>query len=533
MQRFQDSSLYPPDIMNEYARSYVSWGVRGVYYAVSPWIDAIRFSKILTAFTYLASGLFLFLLGGRLGGRAAAWASTAILWIYPLPMHNMAGGLARSFAFPLILLFLVACVKRERRLMHLAFLLQALFIPYVFPACALAVLLPFVCRFLAQKAGKTPPAPIFSLGWRDIAVMGAASLLILAWQHQMTAQGFGPLPTAAQLAADPIYGETGRLRIWPIPMLLEDLFFTPSYYLLGMQTWSTLGHVLGVAVFSLFFLFCLRKARKRTGELAVYLWYALACLCMYILAYALALRLFIPSRQVEYAVDAAVCLLFGLGLGLLWQDASRRFFSRRAQALATLLVCLLALAGSMRLHQQGLTDYSEYAPLYLKVRSLPGDALLAGHPMLMEAVHTFGLRNVLASRKLAHPWSLGYWTRYEPRLRASLDALYAKDPQTLVALREQYAVTHFIVLDCQLADWFIQDVPLFDPYNDYIRKLAARPGAFLLSPGGPLSGTEVQPGVRIISLADIPADIPEQMPQANQGQKSGMRCDDTLFWRLP
>ena len=513
MQRFQDTALYPHDIMNEYARSYVSWGVRGVYYAASPWIDAIRFSKILTAVTYLASGLFLFLLGGHLGGRVAAWASTAMLWIYPLPMHNMAGGLARSFALPLTLLFLVACVRQKRALLYLAFLLQALFIPYIFPACALAVLIPFACHFLAQKMGKTFPAPAFSLTWRDIAVMGAAFLLILIWRQQMAALGFGPLPTAVQLAADPIYTAAGRFRIWPIPMLLEDLFFTPPYYLFDMRHWSTFGHVLGVAAFCLIFLFCLRKARKRTGKLAVCLWYALACLCMYALAHVLALRLFIPSRQVEYAVDAAVCLLFGLGLGFAWQDAAMRFFPRHAQRLSVLLVCLLALAGSVRLHQQGLTDYSEHAPLYIKAQSLPKDALLAGHPMLMDAVHTFGLRNVLASRKLAHPWSLGYWARYEPRLRASLDALYAKDPRTLAEIRERYGVTHLIVDNRQLEDAFIQDVPLFAPYNDYIRELAARPGPFLLAPDGPLPGIEVQPGIRIISLADLP----EHTPQENTG----------------
>jgi hypothetical protein len=510
MQRFQDAALYPPDIMNEYARAYVSWGVRGVYYALSPWIDAIAFSKSLTAFTYLASGLFLFLLGGQLGGRAAAWASTAVLWLYPLPMHNMAGGLARSFALPLALLFLVACVRRERKLMHLAFLLQALFIPYIFPACALAVLLPFACRSLARTMGKELPVPAFALTWRDIAVMGAASLLILVWQHQMTALGFGPLPTITQLAADPIYTAAGRFRIWPIPMLFEDLFFTPPYYLFGMRHWSTLGHALGVAAFCLCCFFCLHRAWKRTRALAAYLWYGVACLCMYALARILALRLFIPSRQVEYAVDVAVCLLFGLGLGLAWQDAAMRFFPRHARRLSMLLVCLLALAGSMRLHQQGLTDYSAYAPLYAKVRALPKDALLAGHPMLMDAVHTFGLRNVLASRKLAHPWSLGYWARYEPRLRASLDALYAKELQTLVELRKQYGVSHLIVDRRQLEASFIQDAPLFAPYNDYIRTLAARPGPFLLAPDGPLPGIEAQPGVRIIPLADIPEQRPQE-----------------------
>jgi hypothetical protein len=130
--------------------------------------------------------------------------------------------------------------------------------------------------------------------------------------------------------------------------------------------------------------------------------------------------------------------------------------------------------------------------------------------MLMDAVHTFGLHNVLASRKLAHPWSLGYWARYEPRLRASLDALYAKDPQTLIDLRERYGVTHIIVDNRQLADSFIQNIPLFAPYNDYIRGLAARPGTFLLAPDGPLTGMEVQPGVRLIPLAELPEQTSPQ-----------------------
>ena len=283
----------------------------------------------------------------------------------------------------------------------------------------------------------------------------------------------------------------------------------PPYYLLGMQRWSTLGHVLGVAAFYLFFLFCLRKAWQRTGELALYIWYGLACLCMYALACALALRLFIPSRQLEYAMDVALCLLFGAGLGWFWQERVLRFFPRHAQHLSVLLVCFLALAGSVRLHQQGLTDYSEYAPLYSTARALPKDALLAGHPRLMDAVHTFGLRNVLASEKLAHPWSLGYWARYEPRLRASLDAVYAKDLRTLVDVRERYGITHLIVVKRHFEDAFLQDVPLFAPYNDYIRSLAARPGAFLLAPGGPLPGLEVQPGVRLIPLADISVPAPQ------------------------
>lgn len=502
MRRFQDPALYPPDLLNEYAHSYVSWGVRGIYYCASFFTDPLTFSKMLTAFTYTGSGLLLFLLGMRLGGRAAGWGAAAVLWLYPLPMHNMAGGLARSLALPLMLLFLTALIMRRRRLMHATLLLQAVCIPYIFPACAAGLLLHYVRRFAAKRKKKTLSFD-FAPHWSDFAVMVLAAALILLWRTQMATLGFGPQPSAPQLAADPIFSTDGRFRIWPIPILPEDLFFTPAYYLLGMRNWSTAGHVAGVTFFCLLLFFSLYKARGRTGEIGPHLCCITACLGMYAAARILALHLFIPSRQVEYAVDTAVCLLPGLGLGLAWRDLGARFFPDRIRLFSSLLIGLIALFGSLRLYGEGIHDYSAYASLYAAVNELPKDALLAGHPRLMDNVLTFGERNVLATEELAHPWSLGYWARYAPRLRASLDALYAKDAQTILTLRRDYGVTHIVVDERQLTNSFIENRPLFAPYNDYIRELAARPGSFILAQGGSLPGSEVQPGVRIIPLADL------------------------------
>ena len=58
----------------------------------------------------------------------------------------------------------------------------------------------------------------------------------------------------------------------------------------------------------------------------------------------------------------------------------------------------------------------------------PKDAIIAGHPNLMDNVPTFARRRALVTYKLAHPWSKGFWQRIEPRLEDLFAAYYAADP---------------------------------------------------------------------------------------------------------
>ena len=65
--------------------------------------------------------------------------------------------------------------------------------------------------------------------------------------------------------------------------------------------------------------------------------------------------------------------------------------------------------GAWRLQGVGLKDYSAYRALYAALVSTPKDALIAGHPNLMDTIPTFARRRAFATYELAHPWSLGYW----------------------------------------------------------------------------------------------------------------------------
>ena len=84
--------------------------------------------------------------------------------------------------------------------------------------------------------------------------------------------------------------------------------------------------------------------------------------------------------------------------------------------LAILALVAAASLGAWRLQGVGLKDYSAYRAVYAALAETPKDALIAGHPNLMDNIPTFAQRRAFATYKLAHPWSRGYWAKLQPRL---------------------------------------------------------------------------------------------------------------------
>ncbi|MGA9754718.1 MAG: hypothetical protein WBV23_06210, partial [Desulfobaccales bacterium] len=141
MQQWLDPGLFRDDLLTDYARYYVPWGVKAIYWLASWVIGPLAFSKILPGLLFVFLGLCLFQIGAKLGDRILAWTTLGIYWLTPFFLDNLAGGLARGFAAPLLALLLLAWLDRRPWLMALALLLQAFFIPYIFLVGAAAVTL--------------------------------------------------------------------------------------------------------------------------------------------------------------------------------------------------------------------------------------------------------------------------------------------------------------------------------------------------------------------------------------------------------
>lgn len=465
MQHWRDPRLFPGDLLTDYARAYVTWGVKGLYWLASRVADPLIFSKWLAGLLFVFLGWCLFRIGARLGSRRLAWITLGLYWLAPFFLDNLSGGLARAFAAPLLAFYCLCWLAASPWGLGLALLLQALFIPYIFLIAAAATVLAWLA---GRRVGWGAPTWI-SRAHLLVVALGAG--LVLLMNHRFNAAGYGPLVSAAEMASRPEFTARGRLAIYPPPSFFWEL----------VSPWGSLapfpeaGITGGVLVCVLLLGVAIWGGRKLAWEnlksrLQPFGYLLLASLLLYFLARVFLLKLFLPDRYLIYTLN--LCYLLGLALCLEALIGKRPW--PRGPALAA--VALAALLGGLRLQGVGLYDFSAYRPLYSALALTPQDAIVAGHPNLLDNVLTFGQRPALATFELAHPWSRGYWQRLRPRLEDFFKAYYAEDPRVVREFCRQYGVSFLVVDDRHFTPEFLAGgrflVPFTPPLQEEKKRLA-------------------------------------------------------------
>lgn len=495
MARWLDPRLYPQDLLSTYANVYVPPGVKALYYLAAKGFgcDPILFSKLLSGLLFVVLAVALCGIGLALEGPTLGLACAAMVWLMPFFLKNISGGLSRSFAAPMLALFVWAWIRRRGVAMGLVLLLEALCIPYMALLCAGCSCLEATVSWARRRQG-----PAFPAKWWHIAVLALAGWLVWRMNHAVTVAGFGPLVTGSALL-DPVFSAAGRLELFPLPNPFFDLVYWP-FESIGL--FLDIGLFTGIASLAVLLPFLIRGARRAP-------WKALApslrplafllagSLLLYTAARIVALALFVPDRYISYSLN----LLYALGLAvcLRWALAPAVCSRRRA----AVLLGIAALVGVWRLSDAGLYDYSKDAPLYHAVAQLPYNALIAGNPEVLDTVLTFGRRNVLASFELAHPWSRGYWQRYRYRLAAQANAYYAKDIAQVIAMVRRWGVTHIVVRESDFTPEAMARHPLFEPYDTQIAMLGRQPGDFVLLDAALFPYQRVAPGIRLIDVRGL------------------------------
>jgi hypothetical protein len=455
MQQWQDPALFKGDFLTAYARHYVPWGVKALYWLASWLMSPLYFAKVLPGLLFVFLAVCLFRIGAGLSDRRLGWMMVAVYWLMPFFLNNLAGGLARAFAFPLLALFWLGWQDNRPGVMAAALLLQALFIPYIFLITAPAVLL----AWLLARLGRDQPPP-FPASAAHFFLLSLGAALIIAMNLRFSASGFGPLVKAREMLHHPEFYAHGRYGILPQPSLLWE-FLSPWEFIPPFHEWGPVVGGLVCAVLLILVAAGVRRLDWRTLlprlKPAVYL--GLASLVMYFLARLFLLQLFVPDRYLMYTLNLFYCLLLALGLSAVLGVA------RWPRHLAVLTLVLAAGLGAWRLEGVGLKDYSAYRALYRALASTPKGALIAGQPYLMDTIPTFARRRAFATYELAHPWSRGYWARLKPRLHDFFQAYYAADPQVVVNFCRKYGIDFLIVDDRHFTPAFLKGGYFLFPYD--------------------------------------------------------------------
>ncbi len=521
MQQWLDPGLFKGDLLSDYARHYVPWGVQGLYWLASWLMGPLTFSKLLPGLLFVFLGVCLFQTGMNLGGRTLGWVTVGLYWLMPFFLDNLAGGLARSFAAPLLALFLLCWLNRASWGLAAALLLQALFIPYIFLVSAAAVAL----AWALSRTGRVSPPP-FPARPAHFLVLGCGVLLVALMGYRFNAAGYGPLVSAAEMANRPEFTSQGRFAILPVPSLLWELA-APWEFIAPFRDGGVLAGVTGCLVLG--GLAALGAIRLNWRALAPRLqpwWYlGLGSLVLYFLARVLLLKLFVPDRYLIYTFNLTYCLLLAVCL------AAALRIEAWPRNLAVLALVTAATLGALRLQGIGLKDYSAYRSLYAALAQTPKGTLIAGHPNLMDTVPTFARRPAFATYELAHPWSRGYWQRLRPRLDDFFRAYYAADFNEVVAFCRKYRISFLVVDDRHFRPEFLKggvfffpmetrvprnfgrslaeriQVPFFAPFDSQIRQqIRGRTKFALLSP----PASQIRVVDRHLRLLDLRPWLPPQ-----------------------
>jgi hypothetical protein len=472
----------------------VPWGVQALYFMASKLCDPVLFSKILPGLLFVLLSCCLHAMGSTMGGRTLAWAVVCASWLMPFFLDNLSGGLARGFALPLLGLFWLCWLRRRPTGMGISLMMLALLIPYAFVIALGACVLAWVMALGRRHA----PPPFPSRRWHALLLLAGVCLVVF-WNAQFDRSGFGPLVSAAEMDARPEFTDGGRYPILPVPSPLWEILVSP------VEQFTTTSHAgwPAVTVFSCALLLGLaalgaRRANWRglRPHLQPALYLALASLALHLLAWLLLLRLFLPSRYVMYTANLLLCL----ALGVCIRPAVEACLRRRSAAL--LLAGAVGLAG-LRLHGMGLFDYSEHRALYAALLETPKDALIAGHPQLMDNVPVFAQRRAFATFELAHPWSKGLWQRLRPCLEDLFTAYYAEDPRLVAAFVKEYRIAFLVVDDRHFTSKFLAERPFFAPFDASIRRITEGRQRFALLSEELFPGRRVDGHVRVLDLRAV------------------------------
>lgn len=482
-ERYVDPGAVPPsgDLLGDFALAYIPAGYRAIFTSWSRFADPIRGAKLLTFLLHAISIGLLVALGRQVTGRLGGGALLAC-WLLNLgfPIASGTGGLPRSFALPLALLWLVGATSGRQGVRLTALAGAAIFFtPAVLP---LGIAESFVqaVRILRNR----------SIAWRSLvapaATFAVAGAIVLLQARNLAP--YGPMLDIAEVRSLPELQPGGRFPIYPLPHAFPELrahLVANGHGVIAAGGWSrrwcpdwepmTMAGLLLVPL----------ALRRRSGKIVPLFGFLAATLLAYALAREFAYRLYVPNRTlVGLPVVGASLALAGFlsASGMAGRRFRRDFLLVTAGALIAALLAGGGIVGALRRSGGYTKDVTPDAAFLEGVKQLPPGALLAGPIPDMDDVPLFGRRAVLVSNEMVFPLHRRYYETIRRRLVDLTTAYFARDRATIRDFAGRYGVSHFVVVPEHYTAEGRRAFPVFRPYDRLLRLVDDRKHPWAGSP---------------------------------------------------
>ncbi len=505
MQQFRNPRLFQHDLLTTYARTIQPWGLVSFYRLGALVLDPVQVSRFLSLLLFAASALLVYRWVLWLGGRFAGFLAVSLFLASPCFLRPMVGGFARSFLYPLLILFLYLLATNRYRAASVTMVAQALVYPVGFFLSLFVYLLSFL-----QWRDRRPGLDTNRATWRWFIAAVALGASVLALKQAVSYDpAIGRMLTRREMVGKPEFYPQGRFRILPVysmPRALQIIvnrrvvwLANPAKRVLGRGVSPRIASALVLVFLAL----ALSRLSARRGAAAHVAGLLIAGALMYALADVFLFRLYHPRRYLEFAVPIAVLVVSALAAAWLMSFVRRR----GVRTVCQVALLMLPLANLPMQKGNGLRDYSAHRELYRFLQGLPENTLIAAPPELADGIPLFAQRTVFLNYELSHMIFEPYGDTIASRTREFFDAYYAEGPGAIRQFCRRHGIDYLVVdLRGFAEDFRRRDGSriYFEPFGTYVKGLFAARRNFFLGTAA-FDRYRVQDGIFVVPAAAFDA----------------------------
>jgi hypothetical protein len=403
--------------------------------------EPILFFKLSAIFLHIISVFFIYGVGRMSLDKKAGFIMAFVFALYSLSMNSFFGGLSRDVGFTLICMFLYFFLKEKNIICSLLGLMALLFYPYNVIIIAAALLL----GILNDRGSR--------LAISDRILLSALFLLPALLFVYAAFGGINLIDLLRQnFSLD--YKNYFRVTVsWTARPVLNFVL----HVLLNIQEHHDLYKyfTLFLLIFNGFFIIVLgKKSFELPRKIGLF---ALAVFLSFFL-FLVFFSASVASRALIFSLPVILVVFFTLSLVKIFD---RFKINLSGKTLVSLLLPLALLF--IIFFKPSLFDLTCLKSTFNFLKTLPEDALIAGHPNSVEFVPLYSERKILCFPRIGEriPMDERFRRKFKEVELDLLEALYANSTAPLKKLVVQYGVTHVMI------DYFYYSADFLDNVNQY------------------------------------------------------------------